>query len=344
MILDLLDEATMAGARPARACAELGLSLRTVQRWRAAGGGEDRRAGPRSRPANTLSSAERHKVLATVNSAEYRDLSPKQIVPRLADQGRYLASESTIYRLLRSEGQLAHRGRAKAPTRHQVKEHIATGPGQVWSWDITYLKTALKGSFYYLYMIEDVWSRKIVGWEIHEEETMELSAQLMRETCTSTGVNPSGLVLHSDNGGPMKGSTMLATLQRLGVVASFSRPAVSNDNPYSEATFRTLKYRPGYPRKPFTTLEQARAWVDGFVRWYNTEHRHSGIRFVTPDERHRGKDTAVLARRKQVYERARRRRPERWTRSTRNWTPVGAVYLNPHNREVADPHVAKLAS
>jgi putative transposase len=344
MILELIDEAMRAGARPARACSELGLSLRTVQRWRAPGCGEDGRAGPKTRPANSLSSAERRKVLATVNSAEYRDLSPKQIVPQLADKGSYLASESTMYRLLRAEGQLAHRGPAKAPVRHALKEHVATGPNQVWSWDITYLRAPVKGSFYYLYMIEDVWSRKIVGWAVHDEETMDRAAQLMRETCMKSGVNASGLVLHSDNGSPMKGSTMLATLQRLGVVASFSRPAVSNDNPYSEATFRTMKYRPGYPRRPFASLEQARAWVAGFVGWYNREHRHSGIRFVTPEERHAGRDVAVLARREAVYEQARRRRPERWARSTRNWKPVGDVSLNPKKREVTDGHVAGLAA
>jgi putative transposase len=169
----------------------------------------------------------------------------------------------------------------------------------------------------------------------------ELAAQLMRETCMRAGVNAGGLVLHSDNGGPMKGSTMLATLQRLGMVPSFSRPAVSNNKPYSEATFRTLKYRPGYPRKPLESLKQARAWIESFVRG---EHRHRGIRFVTPDERHSGQDVAVLAKRQAVYEEARRRRPERWTRSTRNGTPVGAVCLNPQKREVTDGHVAELAA
>jgi transposase InsO family protein len=344
VIFALVAEAMQAGARPARACAELGVCLRTVQRWRRPGGDNDRRSGPRTRPANALSSAERREVLSTMNSVRYRNLPPKQIVPELADRGRYLASESTMYRLLRSEGQLAHRGRARPPTRHEVKEHAATAPNQVWSWDITYLKCALKGSFYYLYMVEDVWSRKIVGWAIHVEESMDLAAQLMREICMKTSVDVDGLVLHSDNGGPMKGSTMLATLQRLGVVPSFSRPGVSDDNPFSEALFRTMKYRPGYPRKPFATLEQARAWVAGFVAWYNSSHRHSGIRFVTPDERHSGSDVAILARRAALYEQARGRHPERWSRSTRNWTPVGAVYLNPQQREVIDAHVAQLAS
>ncbi len=139
-------------------------------------------------------------------------------------------------------------------------------------------------------------------------------------------------MLHSDNGGPMKGSTMLATLQRLGVVASFSRPRVSDDNPYSEAIFRTLKYRPGYPSRPFASLEAARLWVDGFVRWYNTEHLHSALRFVSPDDRHYGREREVLSQRRRVYERARRRNPSRWSSSTRNWNPIETVILNPEKK------------
>ena len=247
MILGLIDEAVAAGARRGAASRCAGLSHRSLQRWERAEVGDDGRAGPRTKPANALSAAERKAVIAIVNLPEYRDLPPKQVVPRLADAGHYCASESTIYRILRTEAQLAHRGRA----------------------------------------------------------------------------------LHSDNGGPMRGSTMLATLQHLGIVASFSRPSVSDDNPYIESLFRTLKYRPGYPHKPFETIEQARAWVTGFVAWYNAEHRHSGIRFVTPDERHDGREHAVLANRVRVYERARRKNPNRWSCATRNWSPTAAVFLNP---------------
>ncbi len=140
-------------------------------------------------------------------------------------------------------------------------------------------------------------------------------------------------MIHADNGGPMKGSTMLATLQRLGIVASFSRPSVSDDNPYVEAIFRTLKYRPGYPRKPFASLAAVTAWVDAFVHWYNTEHLHSALRFVTPEDRHEGRDFAILAERRKLYSRARAKTPRRWTGGTRNWTPIGAVVLNPIRRE-----------
>jgi len=271
MILSLIDEAVRSGARLRSASREFGLSPRTIQRWRGHDGGEDRRHGPRTAPANKLSVEERQKIVETVNSPEFRDLSPNQIVPRLADQQVYLASESTMYRILCEEKQLAHRERSKPRRSRRPKEHVATGPCQVWSWDITYLRGAVRGSFYYLYMFEDVWSRKIVGWQIHEEESMELAASLFRATCVRLKLDPTGLVLHSDNGGPMKGSTMLATLQRLGVIPSFSRPRVSDDNPYSEALFRTLKYRPEFPSEAFSSLEHARAWAAFFVNWYKWE-------------------------------------------------------------------------
>jgi transposase InsO family protein len=329
VILDMIDTAVDAGARRAQACEVVGLADRTVERWREAGVGDDGRAGPRTHPANAFTAAERAKVLAVVNSPEYRDLPPKQVVPRLADAGRYIGSESTIYRILRAEGQDAHRGRAKPRTVRTVDEHVATAANQVWSWDITYLLSAVRGRFFFLYLVQDVWSRRIVGFEVHEQESMETSAALIRSTCAAEGIDPDGLVLHSDNGGPMKGSTMLATLRQLGIVASFSRPSVSDDNPFIESLFRTLKYRPEFPHKPFDTLEAARAWVTGFVAWYNTEHRHSGIRFVTPNERHHGREGAVLANRGRVYERARSKNPNRWSRHTRNWSPAPAVFLNP---------------
>ena len=329
MILSLVDEAVGSGARLRSACHELGLSVKTIQRWRKPGGGEDGRHGPQTVPANKLSIEERQAILDTVNSPQWRDLSPNQIVPRLADQEIYLASESTMYRILREEKQLAHREPSKPATSRRPDEHEATGPNQVWSWDITYLRGPVRGSFYYLYMLEDVWSRKIVGWQIHENESTELAAFLFIETCAYLKLDPDGLVLHSDNGSPMKGSTMLATLQKLGVVASFSRPHVSDDNPFSEALFRTLKYRPEYPSEAFSSLEHAQEWISSFVTWYNTVHRHSAIRFVTPDERHEGRDSNILAKRHPVYQAAREQNPERWSGKTRNWTPVEIVTLNP---------------
>lgn len=269
-------------------------------------------------------------MLRTVNSPEYRDLSVKQIVPLLADRGVYLASESTMYRILRNEQQLTHRASSRAPhARTRPDEAVATGPNQVWSWDITYLPSAVRGQFYYLYMAIDVFSRKIVGAAVHEQEDGSCSAALIREACTRERVDHGALILHSDNGSPMKAATLLATLQVLGVVPSFSRPRVSNDNPFSEALFRTLKYRPEYPGTPFVSLADAHSWVAGFVRWYNNEHLHSAIRFVTPSQRHRGEDAEILAHRERVYARARRKNPHRWTTCTRDWSRTDVVRLNP---------------
>ncbi len=328
MIVDLIDEAVTAGARLEKACGILGLSVRTIERWLCAGVGEDRRTGPHTPPAHQLTDGEKQKVLAAANSPEFRNKSPKQIVPTLADRGEYIASESSFYRVLREAGQLAHRGRARPPRASKPKELVASRPNQVWCWDITYLRAPVRGTFYFLYLIVDVFSRKIVGWSVHEEESQDLAVDMIDSAIRVENVPEDTLVLHADNGGPMKGSTMLATLQRLGIVPSFSRPRVSDDNAYAEALFRTLKYRPDYPRKPFASLEHASRWTEDFVRWYNAEHLHSAIRYVTPDDRHAGRDVAILAARHAVYRAAKARNSRRWSRDTRNWTPVGEVALN----------------
>ncbi len=324
----------VAGARVARACETAGLDKRTYERWRNQGVGGDRRRGPNTEPRNKLSRTEKDSLVKTLTSPEYRDLSPKQAIPRLADQGRYIASESTAYRVLRAEGLLAHRESSRPRSvAARPKSLTAVQANQVWCWDITYLPAAVRGTFYYLYLVEDLFSRKIVGWEVHEAEDMELSAALIARLHAQEGLLPGHVALHSDNGGPMRGATMLATLRALGVVPSFSRPHVSDDNPFPESLFRTLKYRPEYPRRPFASLEAAQQWVETFVRWYNTEHLHSALNFVRPADRHEGKDAAVLARRQIVYERARARHPERWTQGVRNCEPLGAVTLNPEREE-----------
>lgn len=331
MILELIGEAVTSGARQSRACEEMGVSSRMLQRWRSQVVGEDRRHGPKKEPKNKLSEIERAHLLDVANRPEFRDLSPKQIVPKLADRDEYLASESTFYRVLREADQAAHRERSQPRRHHKPREHVAHGPAEVWTWDITYLRSALRGAFFYLYLVVDIFSRKIVGWTVETEELMDHSTELIQRICDETGIDPEGLVMHSDNGGPMKGSTMLATLQRLGIVASFSRPRVSDDNPYSEALFRTLKYRPWYPDRPFHSIEEARAWVESFVAWYNSEHLHSAICFVTPDDRHAGRDVEILANRRRVYEQARQRCPERWTGTVRNWDRIESVTLNPES-------------
>ena len=345
MIINLIDRAVESGACLKNAAAIVGLSARTIIRWRQQDGGQDLRKGPLTAPANKLSEPERQQILDTSNSVPFRDLSVKQIVPRLADQGVYLASESTFYRVLKEHKMLTHRQASKPAVSHRPKQHVATGACQVWSWDITYLKTSVKGLFFYLYMIVDVWSRKIIAAQVFAEESMDHSAMLLAHACMIHGVQPEQLVLHSDNGGPMKGATMLATLHNLGVIPSFSRPSVSNDNAYSESLFRTMKYRPEYPSKPFENIEQAQSWVDGFVLWYNTQHLHSSIRYVTPDDRHFGREEHILANRRKVYEKARGRNPNRWSKSVRNWKPVHRVWLNPEkNNETSQTHYLKKAA
>ena len=329
MIIDLIDKAVRSGARLKKAAGMIGLSARTIIRWRQKGGGQDQRNGPLTTPANKISEQEKLQIISVSNSASFRDLSPNQIVPKLADQGVYLASESTFYRVLKEQKMLTHRHASRPAVSNRPKEHLATGPCQVWSWDITYLKTPVRGMFFYLYMIVDVWSRKIIAAQVCSEESMDHSSMLLAHACMTHGVQPEELVLHSDNGGPMKGATMLATLHKLGVIPSFSRPSVSNDNPYSESLFRTMKYRPDYPAKPFESIEQAQSWVDGFVFWYNTQHLHSSICFVTPDDRHFGREEHILKNRHKVYEKARRRNPNRWSKKIRNWNPVNQVWLNP---------------
>jgi transposase InsO family protein len=333
-VLDLIAEAVVAGARVACACTTVGLDKRTYERWRTQGIGEDRRRGPNHEPKNKLSEVERKLMVMVLTSPMYRDLSPKQVVPLLAEAGRYIASESTAYRLLRAEGLLAHResSRPRQPAA-RPKGLKATAPNQVWCWDITYLPAAVRGQFYYLYLVEDLFSRKIVGWEVHDVESMEMSAAFIARVQLRLGIKAGQVTLHSDNGGPMRGATMLATLQSLGIATSFSRPHVSDDNPFPESLFRTLKYRPEYPRSAFTSLEGARTWVDGFVAWYNTEHLHSSLNFVRPADRHNGSEATVLAHRREVYERARERHPERWARGIRNCEPIGAVTLNPEVTE-----------
>ncbi len=330
-VVTLLSEAKLAGARQQPACAVLGLSVRTVQRWQRENEVMgDRRGALRVEPANKLSTDERNALLAVANSAEFGHLPPSQIVPRLADRGKYLASESTFYRVLRANYQLTHRRVDRAAQqRHKPRALCATEPNQLYSWDITYLPTPTRGLFFYLYFFMDLFSRKIVGWQVYEEENSHLASDLMRDISQREHLAPDQVVLHSDNGGPMKGATMLATLQTLGVIPSFSRPAVSNDNPYSESLFKTLKYRSVYPDTPFASLLAARTWVAGFVHWYNHEHGHSAIKFVTPAKRHAGLDVAILGQRTAVYEAAKRRCPQRWSGATRNWQPVTIVHLNP---------------
>jgi putative transposase len=331
--MKLIEQAVKNGARRTKACELLGISVKTLQRWEQLNGGEDRRRGPSNGPANRLSADERQQIISTATQEEFQDLPPSQIVPKLADRGIYIASESTFYRTLRAVKLNTPRSQKSNNKHSRPTPLIATGSNQVWSWDITYCRSIVRGMFFFLYMILDVWSRKIVGWAVHECESNELASLLIREAVCREGVDPNQLFLHSDNGSPMKGATMLATLQTLGVVPSFSRPSVSNDNPFSESTFSTMKTCPAYPDKPFESKEAVEDWVAEFVNWYNYEHLHSGIRFITPADRHHGNDRDILRHRQEVYRKAREENPSRWSGTTRDWTPIKEVYLNPEKLE-----------
>ena len=333
-MIGLIEQARASGARQSQVCKAIGISAKTFQRWVKPDNQQDGRLEAKHAPKNKLTEIERQHIIKVANEPDYADLPPSKIVPKLADEGRYIASESTFYRVLKAQNQLQHRQKSK-PVRQVKKPRAltASGANQIYSWDITYLPTQILGLFFYLYLVMDIYSRKIVGWQIYEMESSALAADLMTDICQREGIKRNQVILHSDNGSPMKGATMLATLQELGVVPSFSRPSVSNDNPYSESLFRTLKYRPEYPEKAFEDLTSARSWVYGFVNWYNHEHLHSAIKFVTPEQRHTGEDKEILARRKQIYQQAKLKYPERWSGEIRNWDEIGEVYLNPENEK-----------
>lgn len=331
-----IDEAVAAGARKAEACKIAMITIRTLQRWCDGDhvSGDKRPDVVRKSPSNTLSTEERQRIIDTCNQKEFASLPPSQIVPTLADRGIYLGSEATIYRVLKQAGQLHHRGKEKPKgSSPRPTCHVATAPNALWSWDISYLPTRVIGQHYYLYMIEDIYSRKIVGAEVYERETGELASELFQRAVWAERCSNTGLVLHSDNGSPMKCLTMQAKMCELGVAGSRSRPGVSNDNAFSESLFKTLKYCPRYPSEGFESLEKARQWVAQFVHWYNEEHRHSRINFVTPAQRHRGEDALILEKRKALYESMRAKTPERWSGDTRNWSVSGAVSLNPQKNQ-----------
>ena len=331
-IIEMINHARRDGARLINACKTAEIDPATYRRWHCAGQiVADRRAtAKRPEPGNKLSVQEREMILLTCHLPEFQSLPPSQIVPTLADQGLFLASESSFYRLLREADEQHDRGRAKARhKRAKPDEYKTTGPNQCWTWDVTWLKSPVNGLFYYLYMMVDVFSRKITAWEVHETECGELAAQLMRRGVMSEGCAATLQCLHADNGAIQKSSTLRATLEWLGVEPSYSRPRVSNDNSFSEALFRTTKYRPNFPGEGFKSLEAARLWCAEFVHWYNEEHKHSAIKFVTPGQRHRGEDIQILAERDGVYRQAKSANPSRWSGTTRNWERPKTMTLNP---------------
>ena len=283
-----IEQACAEGARLVPACALAGIDARTLRRWKAGEGlrqGDRRPYADRPVPSHALSKAERARIIEIANEPRFAETPAARIVPALADEGIYIASESSFHRVLRAHGQMNRRGRAQPPrTSRPPTTHIATGPGDIWCWDVTFLPSQIQGRWFYLYLILDLYSRKIVGFEVHNTDSAEHAAHLVRRTALAEGVHakPVRPVLHGDNGATLKATTVLAMLHWLGIEPSYSRPRVSDDNAFAEALFRTAKYRPEFPLKGFTELDAARQWAVRFVRWYNHEHRHSGIRYVTP--------------------------------------------------------------
>jgi transposase InsO family protein len=343
-------QARVEGARLRPACAVAGLDARTLQHWKASDGlarGDRRPEADHPVPSHALSEAEQACIIEVANQPRFAETPPARIVPALADEGIYLASEASFHRVLRARGhfhrvlrahgQMNHRGRARPPQMlRPPTTHIATRPGEVWCWDVTFLPAQIQGCWFYFYLILDLYSRKIVGFEVHDTDSAEHAAHLARRTALAEGIHAMAArpVLHGDNGATLKATTVLAMLHWLGFQPSYSRPRVSDDNAFAEALFRTARYRPEFPPKGFANLPAARDWSARFVQWYNEEHRHSGIRYVTPAQRHAGQDGRVLATRHAAYQDARQRNPQRWSGPTRNWTPVGVVPLNPERDAV----------
>jgi transposase InsO family protein len=336
---ELIAEAVSNGARQTFACELVGISIRTYQRWNQNDTLSDDQRIYNDAPAhNKLSDEVKQEILSVINEPEYSTLTPYQIVPSLLDTGRYIASESTFYRVMRANNQLKHRGKETLTRRKKPLELKANHPNEIYSWDITYLLSPIKGNYYYLYMVMDIYSRKIVGWQVHDCESSSYAADLIEDIARREKINRHQLVIHSDNGSPMKGATLRAKLIDLDISPSYSRPRVSNDNPYSESLFKTVKYHYTYPEDPFSSLIESRRWVEGFVNWYNGVHKHSAIKFVTPNQRHMGLDKAILQNRKRVIEAAKKDHPERWNgRETRNLIPNEVVYLNP-NKNASKQH------
>lgn len=255
-----VETASRSGARLDQACRLSGVSIRTLQRWKRSDGRGDRRPlAVRPPSAHTLTPAERDQVLGVANSAPFADMPPARIVPMLADRGRYIASESSFARILRAHGQSRHRGRARPPRKVRAPTtHVATAPGQVWCWDMTYLPSDVADRWFHLFLIIDLYSRKIIGWEVHDSDSADHATRLVQRTALTEGIASQAAdqrpVLHGDNGASFKATTVLAMLHWLGIKPSYSRPRVSDDNALVESLFRTAKYRPEYPGKGFADL------------------------------------------------------------------------------------------
>jgi putative transposase len=289
------------------ACAALDVARSSLYRARQGA----RPAKPRSRPTRALSDAEREKVRDTLNSQRFQDAAPRQVYASLLDQGSYLCSWRTMYRILDEYDEVRERRNQLQHPPYAQPELLATEPNQVWSWDITQLKGPVKWRYYYLYVILDIFSRYAVGWMIAKREAARLAQDLIGHTCAQQGIEQGQLTLHADRGPSMRSKPVAQLLADLGVTKTHSRPYTANDNPYSEAHFKTLKYRPAFPGR-FGCVQDARAWARPFFHWYNYQHYHTGLGLMTPASVHHGLAQAVRQQRNHVLLAAYAARPERF--------------------------------
>lgn len=309
----------------APACGVLGLPRATLYRRRR----PPVTAIPRPTPPRALNPGERHAVLETLHSERFLDAAPAQVHATLLDEGTYLCSPRTMYRLLDAAGEIKERRNQVRRPHYAAPELLATQPNDVWSWDITKLLGPAKWTYFYLYVILDIFSRYVVGWMLAPRESAALAERLIAETCAKHAIRPGQLTIHADRGGAMRSKPVALLLADLGVTKTHSRPHVSNDNPFSEAQFRTLKYCPQFPER-FGSLEDGRAFGQAFFPWYNHEHRHSGLGFLTPAVVHFGDAATVRAHRQQVLAAAYAAHPERFVKGRPHPADLPtAVWINP---------------
>lgn len=281
------------------------------------------------RHPRALSPDEQQTVLGVLHSARFQDRSPTEVYATLLDEGRYLASERTFYRLLAASGETTERRNQLVHPAYQKPELLATNPNEVWSWDITKLLGPTKMTYFHLYVILDIYSRYVTGWMVAHNEQAALAERLIAETAAKQEIARDQLTIHADRGSSMTSKPVAFLLADLGITKSHSRPHVSNDNPYSESQFKTLKYRPGFPER-FGCIEEARTFCQDFFAWYNTEHRHSGIGLFTPETVHFGRTAELYAARAEVLNAAYAKTPERFVNKPPTPPPVPtAAWINP---------------
>ena len=289
-----------------------------------------------AQPARALGEAEKSTVRQLLNSERFQDLAPREVYATLLDEGQYLCHWRTMYRILEEHDEVRERRNQLRHPNHPKPELLATGPNQVWSWDITKLLGPVKWTYYYLYVVLDIFSRYVVGWMVADREAAALARELVGQTCLKQGIQAEQLTLHADRGSPMIARSLAMLLADLGVTKTHSRPHVSDDNPYSEAQFKTLKYRPDYPER-FGCQIDARAWSRDFFDWYNHEHHHSALGLLTPADVHYGRAEEIIHRRQQVLHAAYQKNPERFVQGPPKPPELPTeVWINPPKKSAKD--------